>query len=111
MNKILMTLVTGALLTSTIALADDVKKPEPKVTNRAENQQKRIAQGVKSGQLTPAETVKLEKKESAIHQEVKAERTLNDGKLTPDERKQVNGQQNSVSKQIYNKKHNAAKQN
>ena len=110
MKTILMTLMTGALLTGTIALADDVK-PEPKVARRAENQQQRIAQGVKSGQLTAKETANLEKKESAIHQEVKADRTVNGGKLTNAERKQVNRQQNQVSKKVYDKKHNAAKQN
>jgi hypothetical protein len=110
MKKIWMTLLTGALLTGTIALADDVNKPEPKVTRRAENQQQRIAQGVKSGQLTARETANLEKKEVAIHQEVKTDRTLNGGKLTAAERRQVNRQQNQVSKQIYNKKHNAAQQ-
>ena len=66
-----------------------------------ENQQDRIAQGVKSGQLTAGETARLENKESALNKEVKAERTLNNGKLTPAERKQVNQQQNKLSHRIY----------
>ena len=70
----------------------------------------RIAQGVKSGQLTPKETVNLEKKEAAIHKEVRTERKANGGTLTPAEKKQVNSQQNKVSKQIDNKKHNDKKQ-
>ena len=80
------------------------------VGKRAENQQDRIAQGVKSGQLTAGETSNLEKKEAAINQEVRTDRTLNGGKLTKAEKKQVNAQQNRVSKQIDNDKHNAAAQ-
>lgn len=80
------------------------------VGQRTENQQDRIAQGVKSGQLTAGETGNLEKKESAINQEVHTDRTLNGGKLTTAEKQQVNQQQNKVSGQIYGDKHNAATQ-
>jgi hypothetical protein len=80
------------------------------VGQRAENQQDRVAQGVKSGQLTAGETSNLEKKESAINQEVHTDRTLNGGKLTAAEKAQVNQQQNKLSGQIYNDKHNAATQ-
>lgn len=80
------------------------------VGQRRENQQDRIAQGVGDGQLTAGETANLEKKESSINQEVRADRSLNGGKLTNQERKVVNQQQNNMSKQIYNDKHNAAQQ-
>jgi hypothetical protein len=80
------------------------------VGKRAENQQDRIAQGVKSGQLTAGETSNLEKKESAINQEVRTDRTLNGGKLTQSERQTVNRQQNQMSRQISGDKHNAATQ-
>ncbi len=81
-----------------------------KVNERRENQQDRIAQGVKSGQLTAGETAKLEKKEARLNHEVHADRKANDGKLTPAERAQVNRQQNRLSRQIYTDKHNAPKQ-
>lgn len=77
---------------------------------RRENQQDRIAQGVSSGQLTAGETANLEKKESAINQEVRTDRTLNGGKLTTSERRTVNTQQNQMSRRIYGDKHNAAAQ-
>jgi hypothetical protein len=80
------------------------------VGKREENQQDRIAQGVKSGQLTAGETSNLEKKESSINQEVRTDRALNGGKLTPSEKQTVNNQQNRMSGQIYNDKHNAATQ-
>jgi hypothetical protein len=83
------------------------KKADPSIAQRKENQQDRIANGVKSGQLTPGETANLEKKEAAINKETSADRAANGGKLTPAEKAQVNRQQNKLSKQIYNDKHNA----
>ena len=85
-------------------------KPKPTVAQRKENQQDRIAQGVKSGQLTAGETANLETKEAAINGETKADRAANGGKLTATEKKQINGQQNQMSKQIYKDKHNASTQ-
>ena len=78
------------------------------IQKRKENQQDRIAQGVKSGQLTAGETAKLENQQKGINQQVKADRSANGGKLTTGEKKQINGEQNAASKNIYNKKHNAA---
>src|SRR6266480_3600877 len=90
--------------------ATPAPKPKPTVAQRKENQQDRIAQGVKSGQLTAGETSNLETKEAAINGETKADRAANGGKLTAAEKKQINGQQNQVSKQIYHDKHNAKTQ-
>ena len=87
--------------------AAPAEKPKPTVAQRKENQQDRIAKGVQSGQLTAGETAKLEKKEAAINKETAADRAANGGKLTAAEKKQVNGQQNQASKQIYADKHNA----
>jgi hypothetical protein len=78
------------------------------VGTRRENQQDRIAQGVGSGQLTAGETANLETKEAAINHEVKTDRALHGGSLTQQEKRVVNQQQNSMSKQIYQDKHNAA---
>jgi len=84
---------------------------KPTIAQRKQNQQDRIAQGVKSGQLTAGETANLETKEAAINGETRADRAANGGKLTQSEKQQVNQQQNQLSKQIYNDKHNAATQN
>ena len=80
--------------------------PKTEVGKRQENQQDRIAQGIKSGQLTPRETAHLEGRESAINKEVRDDRAANGGKLTPAEHRQVNRQQNRTSNAIYRKKHN-----
>jgi hypothetical protein len=93
--------------TAPAAPAQQTEKKDPTIAQRKENQQDRIANGVKSGQLTPGETANLEKKEAAINKETRADRAANGGKLTPAEKAQVNRQQNQVSKQIYADKHNA----
>jgi hypothetical protein len=109
------TIVPAAvLLLGTVAMAQDASTTttttpaqQPTVGQRKENQQDRIANGVQSGQLTAGETSKLETKEAAINGETRADRAANGGKLTSAEKTQINQQQNQVSKQIYNDKHNA----
>jgi hypothetical protein len=80
------------------------------IGQRKENQQDRIAQGIKSGQLTAGETANLEHKESALNHEEHNMRQLDNGKLTGQDRKTLNHQQNKLSKQIYTKKHNSRTQ-
>jgi WXXGXW repeat (2 copies) len=77
-----------------------------RVNGRQFDQQGRIAQGVHSGQLTPGETSHLENREANIHNEVHNDRVANGGKLTEQERQQVNRQQNRTSGAIYRDKHN-----
>ena len=91
---------------SAAAPATDAEK-KPTIAQRKENQQDRIANGVKSGQLTAGETANLEKKEAAINKETRTDRAANGGKLTGAEKVQINQQQNQMSKQIYADKHNA----
>ena len=80
--------------------------PKSEVGQRERNQQERIAQGVKSGQLTAGETAHLEGRESHINNEVHHDRAANGGKLTAAERRQVNHQEDRTSRAIYRKKHN-----
>ena len=79
------------------------------VDRRRENQQKRIGQGVASGQLTAGETARLESKEAKINGQVHADRKANGGKLTASEKRQVNGELNRESKRIYKQKHDVQK--
>ena len=80
---------------------------QPTIAERKENQQDRIANGVKSGQLTAGETANLESKEAAVNGETRADRAASGGKLTESEKQRINRQQNQLSKQIYQDKHNA----
>jgi hypothetical protein len=76
------------------------------VGERAANQQQRIGNGVKSGQMTAGETAHVEKQEAGINHQVKEDRAANGGHLTNSEKKQVNKEQNKTSKEIHQDKHN-----
>ena len=77
------------------------------VNGRRYDQQARIGQGVRSGQLTAGETKNLEGREANLNKEIHNDRAANGGTLTPQERQQVNRQQNNLSRSIYDDKHNA----
>jgi hypothetical protein len=81
----------------------------PVINERKENQQQRIGEGVENGSLTANEAAHLEKKESKLNAEER--RMKADGNLTPAERARLTRQQNALSKQIYNQKHDAQTQN
>jgi hypothetical protein len=70
-----------------------------------ENQQDRIAQGVKAGTLSPAETARLEHQEAGINKEEAGMRAQDNGKLTAQDRKTLKTQQKVESKRIYRTKH------
>src|SRR2546422_5266246 len=62
------------------------------------NQQQRIEQGLKSGQLTTREAARLERDQA---------RAMQDGKLSPAEKARLAREQNKVSRDIYREKHDA----
>ena len=84
-----------------------VEKKPATIQQRKENQQHRIARGVRSGQLTPGETAKLERQQKSINREERHMRRADDGHLTKADRRALNGRQNRASRNIYRKKHNA----
>jgi hypothetical protein len=75
------------------------------VGQRRENQQDRIAQGVRSGSLKAGQTARLENREQGINQRVAADRQANGGKLTGQQKQQINRAQNKASRKIYKAKH------
>lgn len=79
----------------------------PNIHQRSQNQQDRIAQGIHSGQMTPGEAARAENQQRNIHRQVRADRRANGGKLTTQQRRNINRRQNRASRNIYRKKHNA----
>lgn len=112
MKKVLFTITISAALLLPAYSQESTPAPQKqsRVGRRQENQQDRIAQGVKSGQLTAGETANLEHKEAKVNREVRSDRKANGGMLTPQERRQVNRQQNRLSRNIYRDKHNGRTQ-
>jgi hypothetical protein len=78
-----------------------------RVNGRKFDQQGRIANGIRSGQLTAGETKNLENGEKNINQQERADRAADDGHLTQQDRSQLNSEQNKESNKIYDDKHNA----
>jgi hypothetical protein len=103
MKSLILATISAAFLAASLPA-------DQKIAQRKENQQDRIAQGVKSGQLTAGETARLETKETHLNKEIRTDRAANGGKLTGAEKAQVNRQQNRLSKDIYKDKHNSAVQ-
>ena len=75
-------------------------------TQRDANQQERIEQGLQSGQLSTGEAGQLERQEQHIDRQ-EAHDLKQGGALTPQEKAQINREQNRVSNNIYSDKHNA----
>ncbi len=80
---------------------------DPGVNARQHRQHDRIGQGVRSGELTKAETKELATEQRAIRKEEREYKA--DGKLTKDERKDLHQDLNAASKNIYEEKHDAEK--
>jgi hypothetical protein len=104
-----LALAPAAIFAQTSTPTTTAPTKPPTINQRKENQQDRIAQGVKSGQLTAGETSHLEKQEAGINKEEKGMRAQDNGKLTKQDRKTLNQQQNAESRRIYRDKHNGKK--
>lgn len=96
----------GKILAAVLAVSTAVPALAAEVDRREAHQQDRIAEGVKSGELTPGETARLERREQKIRGEVRRDRAANGGKLTPAEKAKINRQENRTSRAIYRAKHN-----
>ncbi len=100
LTALLLTLGAGASFAQTPAAG------AASTVQRDVNQQTRIEQGLKSGELNTREAAKLEREESKVDR-LQAN-ALKDGKLTPAEQARLQAAQNQTSRDIYAAKHNAA---
>jgi len=115
--KSLLVLAAGSLISVGAAVAQDGQNRDldpghPRVNqvdNRQVNQQDRIANGVKSGQLTAGEAGRLERNEAAIQRQKRADMRANGGHLTKQEQNHLNREQTRESHAIYRDKHNNVK--
>jgi uncharacterized lipoprotein YajG len=118
-NSLLMLAIAGLMLTgsaiaqttttSTSGAGPDTVDPgHPRVNqvnSRETRQQNRIANGVKSGSLTPQQTANLEKREANVQAREQKDMAAHNGHLTKAEQNGINRQQNRISKSIYKDKH------
>jgi hypothetical protein len=87
------------------AMADDTQwqKDHPRreqVNNRLANQNQRIKQERKEGEITKAQAHQLHRQDHAIRKEERTMASTNGGHVTKAEQKALNQQENQVSRQI-----------
>ena len=99
-----LTAIAAGLAACTIAAAASAQNTAD-VVQRDVNQQNRIEQGLKSGELTTKEAGRLEREES--HIDKMESNALKDGKMTNAEKRRIERAENQASKDIYREKHDA----
>lgn len=99
-------LVVSSLLVAGAAAATE---RTPRVDQRQQNQAQRIGQGVRSGQLTRAETKRLVNGQQHVRRLER--RAKADGDVTAAERLRLENANDRQSKRIYRQKHDAQDRN
>ncbi len=86
------------------AIGASAQTKTPRIDAREKIQQERIKEGVKSGELTPSETRRLEAQEGKIKADEMNAKA--DGKVTPGERRHLKKELNRENRRIRRAKHN-----
>jgi len=111
-SKSLLVLAVGGLMLGTAAAqtsntsgagAGVVDPNHPRVNEinqREQNQQDRIANGVKNDKLTPGQTARLERGERRLQNNEKRDMAADGGHLTKQDQRQLNHEANHMSRRI-----------
>jgi hypothetical protein len=103
-NTMKKLMIITALFLVCISLAN---AQTPVINKKQANQQSRIRQGVRSGELTPQEAQRIKHQEQEIRKEERVYKA--DGVVTPAERRDLNQDLNHESKVIEKQKHDKQK--
>lgn len=106
--KIIASVLSFTLASAALAQAPATPSPQDSgthssVAQREANRQKRVEQGVSSGQLTPRETANIQKREAKLDTDKAAAKA--DGKVTFTERQQLRRDEKQVNHAIQHQKH------
>ncbi len=102
-------LFIGLFLAAFAISAQAQSTETPKVTNRQVNQQKRIGEGVNSGELTKAEVKNLQQQQKNVQKHKRKVKA--DGEVTKRERAGLHIHQNKASRNVARKKNNKRDRN
>ncbi len=106
MNKsIIAAIVAATFALPGLALAQTTSTP--RIDQRQANQEKRIEQGVKSGELTKKEAARLEKGQARVQK--MENKAMADGKISKKEAREIERAQDRQSKAIAHEKHDKQK--
>jgi hypothetical protein len=100
-SKVIVALFFMLVLATAMFAQNGTKTPVAR--ERQENQQERIGQGVKSGELTAKETARLERQQHRIQRDKRQAKA--DGTVTKAERAEIRARQNNASRNIARQKH------
>jgi len=96
--------VLGALAAPLAASADPYYNHHS-VNGRWNHQQYRIDNGIRSGELSPWETARIERREAELRRQEAIDRARHGGHLTYAERRRLEREENNLSHYIYREKH------
>ena len=116
MKRMILNLFCGTVLCAGIvpvsglaAAKSAIRSKTPVINEREHNQHDRIRQGIKSGELTRREAVRLEEQEARIRANEKFAKS--DGKISPAERARLEKELHRTSENIYEQKHDQQDRN
>lgn len=92
--------------TRPITAADRAQGMRYRPNERAANQDQRIGNGLKTGQMTAGEAARDNQRQANLDRQIHNDRMSNGGRLNAQERGQVNHRQNIQSRQIHRQEHN-----
>ena len=100
------TTIFGGLLIAALAITSiaNAQTSTPVINHRQHNQERRINQGVRSGELTRTEARHLRAGENRISRQ--KNRYKENGRVTAGERRHLRHEENRTSRAIYRDKHN-----
>lgn len=105
MSRPLRAALAATLLGLTTLSSFAADTATPRVDARQARQERRIDQGIASGELTKKEAARLEAQQARI--DAAENRAKADGKVTAKERAQLEARQDRASRQIRHQKHDA----
>jgi len=103
MSVALLSVFAAASMGSAMAAETNWEKSHPRrdqVNDRLANQNKRIHQEVKEGEMSKGQAAKLHREDHQIRKEERLMASQNNGHITKQEQRTLNQQENAVSRQI-----------
>jgi uncharacterized membrane protein YebE (DUF533 family) len=105
-TRIALVTATVLIATTTIASADYYSSSSTRGIDATQaNQERRLQQGLRSGELTRGEYTRLEGEQARIRQMERQAKA--DGYVSPAERARIRDAQGEASRHIYQEKHDA----
>jgi len=104
-SKLIAVGVVLGALTAPLAASAHPYYYHHSVNGRWNHQEYRIERGIRTGQLTPWETARIERREAELRRQEAIDRARHHGHLTYAEQRRLEREENRLSHEIYHEKH------